>query len=311
LLLSRLRDGWRKNAPELIGLFSGALPAFVAASRPADVLEGIPVFCYHLVEAAALRRDLEFLRRNGYRTLGAPAFLDHLEGGTSVSPRSVLLTFDDGPRNFFDVALPLLREFQAQALVFAAPGLHADDDPAEEQRDRPMTWRELGVAHRSGLVDVQSHTLESRYVPQWPAPAALAGCAPALEAQRRRATALPLAMDLARSQWLLEERLPGAVVRHLSFPMYHGTEEAVALARSLGFRACYWGYREGRPLNTAGQSPFYVSRLSDEFVRRLPGDGRASLLDLARERARRIRAARHWARRYDAGPSALHEGAAS
>lgn len=288
-----LRGAWRKNSPELLGLFDGSLPDFVTAARPAERLEGVPVFCFHLVEPERLHDDLAFLHRNGYRTLSAAELLAHLDDHAPVASRSVVLTFDDGPRNFHDVAFPLLKAFNAHAIAFVAPGLHGDEDG--ETSDRPMTWDELHAVQRSGLVEIQSHTFESRYVPTWPTPAPLAGCHPELEARRRLPAALPIERDLARSREEIERRLPGTAVRHLSFPMYIGSEAAIASARAQGFQACYWGYRPRRPLNRAGDSPFHISRISDEFLRRLPGERRATALDLMRERYRRIQAARRWA----------------
>lgn len=296
-LLQALKDSWRKNAPEVIGLLDGSMPRFITAGRPREPLEGVPVFCYHLVTAEQLGADLEFLRRNGYRTLDADEFLELLAGSRPLPARSVVLSFDDGPRNFHDVAFPLLREFKARALHFIAPGLHADANENDGVADRPMTWQEILAIHRSGLVKFQSHTLESRFVPKWPLPAALAGCEPRIEESRRRPP-LALAEDFVRSKQALEARLPGLVVNHLSFPMYLGTQQAVDTAKAAGFRACHWGYLPRRALNRAGDSPYFISRLSDEFVRRLPGAGRAGLAELLRERARRVQVARAWRRRF-------------
>jgi hypothetical protein len=109
---------------------------------------------------------------------------------------------------------------------------------------------------------------------------------------------VPLAVDLALSRTGIENMLPGASVRHLSFPMYFGTEQGVEVARAQGFAACYWGYVPGRPLNVAGASPFFISRVGDEFVRRLPGEGRISFRGMLTERGRRVRAGREWRRRF-------------
>lgn len=297
-VLTTVRNVWRKNAPEVIGMFDGSLPAFVTARQPRDIGSSVPIFCYHLVEPERFRADLQFLQNNGYRTLSATAFLEHLQGKRQAPERSVLLTFDDGPKNFYDVAFPLLKEFDAHVLAFIAPGLHAEAGVDANIELRPMDWREIGEIHRSGLVEFHSHTFESRYVPGWPRPASLCGCEPALEESRRSATPLSLRDDLQRSREMLESRLPGFQVKHLSFPQYIGTPEAVELAQSLGFEACHWGYIPQRPMNKPGDSPFFISRTSDEFLQRLPGTGRATMIDMVRERLHRIREARAWRRRY-------------
>jgi len=139
--------------------------------------------------------------------------------------------------------------------------------------------------------------LESRYVPQWPMPAPLAGCDPLIE-NARRAAPLPFERDLEASRIVIEARLSGARVSQLAFPMYVGTEEAVTAARKLGFTVCHWGLLPGHPLNCPGDSPFHVSRVSDEFLQRLPGEGRISMLGMLRERIQRIRYGRYWRQRY-------------
>lgn len=296
-LVARLGAMWRKN-PEVAGLWSGALPEFVTAAAPGEPLDGLPVFSFHTVEPGQLERQLEHLRRNAYHVASGRELLDYLAGHCRLPARCAMLTFDDGPRNFHDVALPLLERYGMPAVAFVAPGLHADtygDDDRSEVR--PMTWNELRAVHASGLVEVQSHTLESRFVPRWPAPAPLAGVAPRIETPRRGAPR-PFAEDLAASRAELEARLPGARVDQLAFPMYQGTEGAVATAVALGFRACHWGLLPRHPLNPAGSSALRISRLSDEFVERLPGDGRCSFADLVAERVRRSRSASAWRRRY-------------
>jgi peptidoglycan/xylan/chitin deacetylase (PgdA/CDA1 family) len=296
-VLSALQNAWRKNRSEICGLANGAIAEFVTARKPPDVLDGVPVFCSHLVEAEQFEGDLDFLARNGYRTVRGRDLLDHLSGRRVLPDRSVLLTFDDGPRNFHDVAFPLLARYRAHAISFIAPGLHAAAAEEENTEARPMTWEEIIRIHESGSVEFQSHTMESRFVPDWPTPMPLAGCKPALE-NSRRGKPLQLRDDLLRSRAMIEARLAGAAVNQLAFPMYLGTESSIEEARALGFEACYWGLLSGRPLNRPGDSPFHVSRMSDEFLRRLPGVGRISLRELLRVRIRRIRAAREWRQKF-------------
>jgi peptidoglycan/xylan/chitin deacetylase (PgdA/CDA1 family) len=110
----------------------------------------IPIFTYHDVETQEFARDLEFLRTNGYRTLSLEEYLAARNGGGQPA-RAVLLTFDDARKSFWTVALPLLRTFEARAVLFA---------PAywmEKWDDLFMSWQELRACIESGLVDVQSH----------------------------------------------------------------------------------------------------------------------------------------------------------
>lgn len=291
-MLQRLKRSWRKNRRELTGIFNGSLPRFLFAVRPRELGEGIAVFCYHTVTSDELRGDLEFLARNGYGTFGGDALLECLRGNGPAEPRRVVLTFDDGALNFHRVVLPLLREYRARALAFVAPGMHFERPPPgfEHVLERPMTWDELREAHASGLVDVESHTYESRYAPEWPLPIALDGVSAKLESVLRGA-ALSLEGDLRAAKAKLEAELPGKIVKHIAFPAYEGTPEAIAAAVRCGYEACHWGLLPRRPLNEPNASTLHIARLSHEYLRRLPGEGRASLAALALRRGQAVRAA--------------------
>src|SRR6185437_4534888 len=114
----------------------------------------VPVFVYHDVDPAQFAEDLEFLRRNRYRTLSLAEFA--AESSRKAGARGVLLTFDDARSNFLDAALPVLREFNAHATLFA-PSHWMSAPACSANREQFMSWEQLRQAARSGLVDVQSH----------------------------------------------------------------------------------------------------------------------------------------------------------
>jgi peptidoglycan/xylan/chitin deacetylase (PgdA/CDA1 family) len=116
----------------------------------------IPVFTYHDVERAEFSRDLDFLQRNGYQTLGLEEFLNASSGQTRPG-RSVLLTFDDARKSFWQVALPLLRERGARAVLFAPTHWMSDPSSRPASTDLFMSWAQLRACVESGLVEVQSH----------------------------------------------------------------------------------------------------------------------------------------------------------
>lgn len=118
----------------------------------------IPVFTYHDVETQVFARDLEFLHSNGYRTLCLEEYLAARNGGRRPA-RAVLLTFDDARKSFWTVAMPLLRTFDARAVLFApsywmSP---ARNVPISSENDLFMSWQDVRGCVESGLVDVQSH----------------------------------------------------------------------------------------------------------------------------------------------------------
>ncbi|SMP38396.1 polysaccharide deacetylase family protein [Desulfonatronum lacustre] len=290
-MLRRLRSTWEKNWPEIRCAATGSVPDFVLARVPKQRTDAVPVFCYHDVVGPELRQDLEYLRQNGYATLIADELVAFLRGEFSLSGPSVVLTFDDCSRSLFQVALPLLERHGCRAVAFAAPKFH---DLAEEvvgDEHRPCTWKELRVMRRSGFVDVQSHSLEHRYFPRWPEPVPLCGADARMNETVARGPARNMDEDLRLAREILEARL-GSGVRHLAFPMYDGTGEALRIGREVGYQSFWWGVLPGRPTNCPALSTGnrmndptdHIVRISAEFLRRLPGEGRISLGSILRAR---------------------------
>ncbi|MGY1751367.1 polysaccharide deacetylase family protein [Modestobacter sp. SYSU DS0511] len=117
----------------------------------------VPVLCFHQLREHtaedgayarsittppdAFRAQLSALRDGGYTPVSAPALVDHLQFGTPLPDRSVLLTFDDGSATHATVGLPVLREFGFPGAFF--PMTVVLDKPNWLSSDQ---LRELGAA---------------------------------------------------------------------------------------------------------------------------------------------------------------------
>lgn len=102
----------------------------LARRRHRDVL-GIVMFhgvedetlspaCWHVLDAATYRRQLEYIREH-FNVLPLEDALDRLAAAT-LPPRALTITFDDGTRNLLTHAVPVLRELGLPAAVFLATG---------------------------------------------------------------------------------------------------------------------------------------------------------------------------------------------
>ncbi|GFO66556.1 polysaccharide deacetylase [Geomonas limicola] len=80
-----------------------------------DQLHHPPVWTH--LPVACFRQQLEFLKTH-YQVIGLDEFLEAQAGRTALPPRSALITFDDGYRNNYRVAFPVLRELELQSTVF-------------------------------------------------------------------------------------------------------------------------------------------------------------------------------------------------
>jgi peptidoglycan/xylan/chitin deacetylase (PgdA/CDA1 family) len=268
-----IRNIWEKNWPEIRAAFTGGIPSFVRSPRPQKLGSNVPVFCYHLVSSRDFEIDLDFLVRNGYTTIGADGLLDHLTGSRPAPEGSVVLTFDDGTASVYTVAYPLLKKYGLKAVLFIAPRFHSLK--AGDGSTRLLTWDELAELQESGRFDVQSHTLEHRYVPRWPELVPLAGLS--IEDVSADLSA-PLSMreDFAAAKQILERKLKKPI-EHMAFPKFFGTEEALRIGQQCGYKTFWWGTLPHRSGNRPGDSPLKVVRLEAQFLRRLPGRNRQSL----------------------------------
>jgi peptidoglycan/xylan/chitin deacetylase (PgdA/CDA1 family) len=214
------------------------------------------------------------------------SWFDHLENRKLAPERSVILTFDDGPRNLYEVTYPLLRKYKMKAVAFLATQYHKEESEfSSEQSDDlqyPLSWGQIREMHDSGVFDFQSHTHEHRYVPSWPDPRDLEGSSPELT-RGLRGPDLSLKEDFRASKQILEEKL-GKTVKHLAFPVWNGTEEAVKIGSEVGLEAFWWGVLPRQPINFPGSSPHYIVRLDCRHLHRLPGHNRRSLLNIFAER---------------------------
>ena len=293
-MLHRLRLTWEKNWPEVRCAATRSVPDFVLSRDPQPGTDSVPVFCYHDVAGPELRTDLEYLRRNSYATLIADELIAFLRGEFALKGPSVVLTFDDCSRSLYETALPLLESFSSRAVAFASPGYHDLAETARESHQRPCTWAELTSLERSGVVDIQSHSLEHRYFPRWPEPVPLCGAEPWMNERIARNKSRNMAVDVRMSREILEKNLDKSV-RHLAFPKYDGTEEAVMVGQEVGYSSFWWGVLPGRPNNFQSETAaLCIVRISGEFLRRLPGEGRATLKSIMG--ARYGRSCRRWMR---------------
>ncbi len=149
-----------------------AMPEALAAPvrTPNDVTKPAPDWRFYVLEyhnftqdasqataytmtVSALRRDLDFLRDNGYTTiLPRELAAGRLDDGSPLPQKAVLLTFDDGYESNYTLAFPILREYGAKAVISLITAR------IDEKADSFLTWDECREMAKSGLVEFASHT---------------------------------------------------------------------------------------------------------------------------------------------------------
>lgn len=98
------------------------------------------------VTVSQLRETLQWLSDHGYATV----LPSELANGDPLPKRAVLITFDDGYASNYLLALPVLKEFNAKAVVSVVTGYIGKPDF--------LTWEMCRELVDSGLVEIGSHT---------------------------------------------------------------------------------------------------------------------------------------------------------
>ncbi|MPZ93395.1 MAG: polysaccharide deacetylase family protein [Propionibacteriales bacterium] len=142
------------------------LLARASSRRPA---EGATLLIYHRVgggatdeldvPAAAFAAQLDVLA--GHRVVALDDALDALDRGDRAG--RVVLTFDDGFRDVYDHAWPLLRERGVPFTVYVATRyiggvMHWEGSTAADVAAPALSWEQLAEMVTSGLCTVGNHT---------------------------------------------------------------------------------------------------------------------------------------------------------
>jgi peptidoglycan/xylan/chitin deacetylase (PgdA/CDA1 family) len=122
----------------------------------------------------AFEQLLRKLRSQNYRTVTLSELYAHMSGTRLCEPKSVALVFDDGYLDNWVTVYPLLKKYDMCGTVyvnpdFVDPGLEArptlNDYPdsglhrTDVSQTGFMNWEELKSLDKSGVMDVQSHSL--------------------------------------------------------------------------------------------------------------------------------------------------------
>lgn len=132
--------------------------------------DGMSFLIYHRVAGALaleldisptlFRRQMEWLSK-ARQVLAYDEAVARLRDGCAGT--GVVLTFDDGYRDFYTTVFPLLREFDLRAILFVTTGFVEDGTPYPLMSARgvdapPVTWDMLGEMAESGIVMLGAHT---------------------------------------------------------------------------------------------------------------------------------------------------------
>lgn len=108
---------------------------------------------------ALFREQMDFLAHHGYHVEEIGSVLRRLRAGDAIPANTILLTFDDGFADCFQLAFPILRHYQFPATVFLiAAALDGSKERLGNAWDAEyLTWDQVHEMRASGLIQFGCH----------------------------------------------------------------------------------------------------------------------------------------------------------
>ncbi len=155
-------------------------PAGTATPKPEPIVSvHVPILMYHHIEEIsedtdpeilqlyvapqAFREQLDYLQQNGYTIITFAELVGAFNGEVSLPDKPVIVTFDDGWDDIYNVAYPMLRDHGMRATFFIPTNW-------VENLDGVVSWSQLQEMSASGM-ELGSHTVTHPYLttadPEW------------------------------------------------------------------------------------------------------------------------------------------------
>lgn len=185
------------------------------------------------VKPSKFKRQLSFLKKFGYTTPD----LDNI----TFEKREVLLTFDDGYKDFLENALPVIKQFGFRAVVFVVVDLAGTYNQWDWQKlniKKPlMDWQDIEYILKQG-VEIGSHTLTHPFLTK----------IDLKDAQR----------EIEFSKKKLEDRL-GVEIRSFCYPYGDYNQTVRDMVEKAGYR---YAFTTKHGSFKIGDDPLQVNRLT-------------------------------------------------
>ena len=211
--------------------------------------KGTRILCYHRVNdqikgylsipPSQFREQMEYLCAAGYQTIG---LADLLNG--SGNSKGVVITFDDGYRDNFENAFPVLESLGLKATIFCVTGKIGTEDY--------LTWDQISLMRKKGI-EFGAHTLTHPNLKL-------------LNREKKRE-------EIEGSKRVLEQKL-GTKADFFCYPFGEYDAESARLVETAGYRAAC----SNRPGSNKNLSPYLLQRTEiapddslEDFKKKLSG----------------------------------------
>lgn len=136
----------------------------------------VPILLYHYVEyvkdegdtirkslniiPTVFEQEIKTLQDLGYTFLTPKDLADILDDKRQLPQRPVILSFDDGYRDFYTDVFPILKKYHVKAVTYIVPNFL--------NKPNNMDLWQLKEIVKSGLVEIGAHTMSHSFLPGLP-----------------------------------------------------------------------------------------------------------------------------------------------
>ncbi len=121
----------------------------------------VPVLMYHKVSPGEKEKyrvsperfnsQIAYLFKKGYQTISPNELLGFIREGKALPKRPLLITFDDGYRDNFTYAYPILKRYRFQATIFLVTQYIGKKNEWSGGDEEILSWEEIGEMREEGL----------------------------------------------------------------------------------------------------------------------------------------------------------------
>nr|WP_094605525.1 polysaccharide deacetylase family protein [Sporomusa silvacetica] len=182
--------------------------------------QGIPVLNYHQINNEShnaltlsdteFEAQIKYLYQEGYTAISPEQLADYLQYGKELPNKPILITFDDGYADNYQVAYPILQKYHFKATIFLITDFAGNNS-------RYLTWKQIKEMSDNGI-NFENHTLSHIILP--------------------KASDEEVYAQLVNSKKALEWRL-GKKVEFLAYPGGKYDQRIIQLAKEAGYRAAF------------------------------------------------------------------------
>ena len=215
-------------------------PRVMPAALKGEMMPGVWVLCYHRIvdkparytnlQPAEFEAQMQYLADKKFNVVPLKTIVDAMQYGEKLPQRTVALTFDDGYKDNYTVAYPILKQHKFPATLFIYPGYISNGGAA-------LTWDELQTMAADPLISIQSHTYTH---------------ADLAKVSRRGGAEAKLKHEIVDSKNTLEQKLD-IKIDTLAYPYGVFNPKVVSLTKAAGYRSAFT--IGTRPIPYVGEKP--------------------------------------------------------